>query len=110
MRKLPPALIPVAVQAERQRRAVQRYQAFEDAIYSDHSKQAQEYIPGRNEPKDNPDIGRYSLAPMLSHRDQLRRLAFPEEYTPEREREREIARSEARWEALDRLLGGGVQI
>lgn len=100
----------MAVQAERQRRAVQRYQAFEDAIHADHADQARKYIPGRNDPKDDPNVGRYSLEPMLNHRDQLRRLAFPEDYTPERERERQIALSETRWSAFDQLLGGGVQI
>lgn len=109
MRKLPPALVPVAIRAERRRRAIQRYQAFEDALYSDHSKMAVEYIPGRNEPQ-NDGAGHYVLTPMIEHREALRRDAFPEFYTPEQVRERQIAQSEAQWSALDRLMGGGVTV
>lgn len=95
---------------ERRRRAVARWEAFEDASMTDQVDQGRDYVRGTDEPKPDGKYGYHTLKPFIEHRQRLLREAYPEQFTPEAERARAIQASEERWAQLESLLGGQVMI
>lgn len=97
------------MELERQRRAQERWHLFQDLTIADHADQGREYKRGQNDPPPKPGDAHYDLTRLNEHRERLMQAAFPDQFTDEALRERAVLENEARWAALDGLLGRGFQ-
>lgn len=93
------------MELERQRRAQERWHLFEDLTIADQADQGREYKRGQNDPPPKPGDAHYDLTRLNEHRARLMQAAFPDQFTDEALRERAVQQNEAKWDAMDGLLG-----
>lgn len=102
----PYRLIVRGIQIERQRVAAAQLMHLRLGAIADGMEQGKEYVRGQDDPLPTGREGYYRLERYSNMVTALERVAEPWNYTAERERVRRIEDSEAKWDALGRLLGG----